>query len=48
MIDEPESHLYPPLLSAFIRDLSELFHNRNGVSIIATHSTLLYCKRSQD
>jgi len=38
LIDEPESHLHPPLLSAFIRALSELLYDRNGVSIIATHS----------
>lgn len=41
LIDEPESHLHPPLLSAFIRALSELLHNRNGVSIIATHSPVV-------
>ncbi|WP_374128195.1 AAA family ATPase [Sphingomonas sp. 28-62-11] len=33
LIDEPESHLHPPLLSAFTRALSELLHNRNGVAI---------------
>lgn len=41
LIDEPESHLHPPLLSAFIRSLSELLHNRNGVAIIATHSPVV-------
>ncbi|MGE4544140.1 MAG: AAA family ATPase [Pedobacter sp.] len=41
LIDEPESHLHPPLLSAFIRALSELLHDRNGVSIIATHSPVV-------
>ena len=41
LIDEPESHLHPPLLSAFIRALSELLHSRNGVSIIATHSPVV-------
>ncbi len=41
LIDEPESHLHPPLLSAFIRALSALLHNRNGVSIIATHSPVV-------
>jgi predicted ATPase len=38
LLDEPEGHLHPPLLSAFIRALSELLHDRNGVAIIATHS----------
>lgn len=41
LIDEPESHLHPPLLSAFIRALSQLLHNRNGVAIIATHSPVV-------
>lgn len=41
LIDEPESHLHPPLLSAFIRTLSELLHDRNGVAIIATHSPVV-------
>ncbi len=41
LIDEPESHLHPPLLSSFIRSLSYLLINRNGVSIIATHSPVV-------
>lgn len=41
LIDEPESHLHPPLLSAFTRVLSELLHNRNGVAIVATHSPVV-------
>jgi ATPase subunit of ABC transporter with duplicated ATPase domains len=41
LIDEPESHLHPPLLSAFIRALSELLYDRNGVAIIATHSPVI-------
>lgn len=41
MLDEPESHLHPPLLSAFIRSLSELLILRNGVAIIATHSPVI-------
>ena len=41
LIDEPESHLHPPLLSAFIRALSELLFDRNGVAIIATHSPVV-------
>lgn len=39
--DEPEGHLHPPLLSAFIRGLSELLKSRNGVAIIATHSPVV-------
>lgn len=41
LIDEPEGHLHPPLLSAFVRALSELLINRNGVGIIATHSPVV-------
>jgi predicted ATPase len=41
LIDEPESHLHPPLLSAFIRALSWLLHKVNGVAIIATHSPVV-------
>lgn len=40
-LDEPEGHLHPPLLSAFIRALSELLIDRNGVAIIATHSPVI-------
>ncbi len=41
LIDEPEGHLHPPLLSAFIRALSELLMSQNGVAIIATHSPVV-------
>jgi len=41
LIDEPESHLHPPLLSAFVRALSDLLMDRNGVAIVATHSPVV-------
>ena len=41
LMDEPEAHLHPPLLSAFVRALSNLLINRNGVAIIATHSPVV-------
>jgi hypothetical protein len=41
LLDEPEAHLHPPLLSAFIRTLTELLIDRNGVAIIATHSPVI-------
>lgn len=41
ILDEPENHLHPPLLSAFIRALSELLMDRNAVAIIATHSPVI-------
>lgn len=41
IIDEPEAHLHPPLLSAFIRAVSDLLTITNGVAIIATHSPVI-------
>ncbi len=41
VLDEPENHLHPPLLAAFIRALSELLIDRNGVALIATHSPVI-------
>lgn len=41
LLDEPEAHLHPPLLSAFVRALSDLLIDRNGVAIIATHSPVV-------
>jgi len=41
LIDEPESHLHPPLLGSFIRAVSELLTTRNGVGILATHSPVV-------
>lgn len=41
LIDEPETHLHPPLLSSFIRCLSDLLEKKNGVAIVATHSPVV-------
>lgn len=41
LLDEPEGHLHPPLLSAFLRALSDLLINRNAIAIIATHSPVV-------
>lgn len=41
LIDEPEVHLHPPLLSAFITALAELLENRNGVAVVVTHSPVV-------
>jgi predicted ATPase len=41
LLDEPEAHLHPPLLAAFVRALSDLLINRNGVALIATHSPVV-------
>ncbi|MDO8330313.1 MAG: AAA family ATPase [Fluviicoccus sp.] len=41
ILDEPEGHLHPPLLAAFVRALSGLLIRRNGVALIATHSPVV-------
>lgn len=41
LMDEPESHLHPPLLSAFVNALSNLLTEMNGVAIVATHSPVV-------
>ena len=41
LLDEPESHLHPPLLSAFVRAIADLLSDQNGVAIIATHSPVV-------
>lgn len=40
-LDEPEEHLHPPLVAAFIQALSNLLIYRNGVGIVATHSPVI-------
>ncbi|MDU5335738.1 AAA family ATPase [Enterococcus sp.] len=41
IMDEPEMHLHPPLLGSFIRCLSYLLIDVNGVAILATHSPII-------
>lgn len=41
LIDEPESHLHPPLTASLIRAISDLLSHRNGVAILATHSPVV-------
>lgn len=41
LLDEPEGHLHPPLLSSFIRVLSKMLIERNAVAIIGTHSPVI-------
>lgn len=41
VIDEPETHLHPPLLSTYIRTLSYLLGKKNAVALIATHSPIV-------
>lgn len=41
LMDEPEAHLHPPLLAAFIRAVSDLLIITNGVAIVSTHSPVI-------
>lgn len=41
LLDEPETHLHPPLLGAFVSALSSLLAETNGVAIAATHSPVV-------
>lgn len=41
ILDEPEGHLHPPLLAAFVRSVADLLSKRNGVALIATHSPVV-------
>ncbi|MFE7777699.1 AAA family ATPase [Streptomyces sp. NPDC057445] len=41
LIDEPETHLHPPLLAALMRSVSDLLTDRNGMAIMATHSPVV-------
>lgn len=41
LLDEPEGHLHPPLLSALVRSLSRLLTNRNAIAVVATHSPVV-------
>ncbi|SDJ61421.1 AAA domain-containing protein, putative AbiEii toxin, Type IV TA system [Jeotgalicoccus aerolatus] len=41
LIDEPENHLHPPLLSLLTRAISDLLIYRNGVAIVVTHSPII-------
>lgn len=41
VLDEPEEHLHPPLLAAFVQSVSDLLVSRNGVALISTHSPVV-------
>ena len=41
MLDEPEAHLHPPLLSALTRALSHLLRSATRSPIMATHSPVV-------
>lgn len=48
LIDEPECHLHPPLLSSFIRCLTFLLQERNAIAFIATHSPVVLQEVTRD
>ncbi|WP_427036602.1 ATP-dependent nuclease [Cytobacillus pseudoceanisediminis] len=41
IMDEPETHLHPPLIAALIRVVTDLLIHRNAVGLIATHSPVI-------
>ncbi|MFC4944600.1 AAA family ATPase [Pseudonocardia sp. GCM10023141] len=41
LIDEPESHLHPPLLAALLRSVSEALDQRDSFAVVATHSPVV-------
>ncbi|QDO82407.1 ATP-binding protein [Shewanella psychropiezotolerans] len=41
LFDEPETHLHPPLLGAFLQSLQIICDTYNGLLILATHSPII-------
>lgn len=41
LVDEPETHLHPPLTAAFLKSLRECLDQLNGFAILATHSPVV-------
>ncbi len=41
LFDEPETHLHPPLLGAFLQSLQIICNTYNGLLIFATHSPII-------
>ena len=41
LIDEPETHLHPPLLAAFLKSVRRCLDLFNGYAVIATHSPVV-------
>ncbi|MBF7019884.1 AAA family ATPase [Staphylococcus sp. 18_1_E_LY] len=48
LIDEPEMYLHPPLLASYMRAISKLLIEQNGVGIIATHSPIVMQELRRD
>lgn len=41
LMDEPESHLHPPLLAALLRSVSILLEKRDSFAVLATHAPVV-------
>jgi predicted ATPase len=41
LIDEPETHLHPPLLAAFLRSVRTCLERLDGYAIVSTHSPVV-------
>lgn len=41
IMDEPETYLHPPLISSYIRAISNLLIKKNAVAIVGTHSPVI-------
>lgn len=41
LFDEPELYLHPPLLSNYIRIISDIMDEKNGLAILVTHSPIV-------
>lgn len=41
LMDEPESYLHPPLISAYVQVISKLLRKKNAIAILATHSPVI-------
>lgn len=41
LLDEPETHLHPPLLAALLNCIGELVADRNGIVLTVTHSPVV-------
>lgn len=41
LLDEPETHLHPPLISNLIKVISKILKKRNSLAIVSTHSPVI-------
>lgn len=48
LIDEPENHMHPPLLSLFVNILSLIAQNNDSMLIMATHSPIVLQEITSD